>query len=86
MTKKIIIPTRYIVVHPQKSTRATHDKHGMFTGRVVVQGLGDRTKERFVKKDVDVNHDGKIDFHGGQLIGRTRVRASGRARAHTREL
>lgn len=84
------IPRRYLIIAPQKSTRAIHGKGGFFTGRVVVSGKGDLTKERQLAKDYDINHDGRISANerGGSLQGRSeaRVRASRTARGHTREL
>lgn len=85
--KKLVLPARYIEVVKQKKTVATRNpRTGAFTGRRVSPS-GDTTKVMQVKQDVDVNHDGKIDFEGGTVIGRTtKVRASANKRAYSRTL
>lgn len=89
MAKKLILPRRYIVTNSTFKTIATRGKGGRFTGRKNVGGFGDRTSVRIVKQDVDVNHDGIIDFKGGTVQGRNKsvsVKASKRARGYVREL
>jgi hypothetical protein len=98
MTRKI--PARFIRIAPQKPTVATQNtKTGYFTGRKVVRVRGDKTYSRYLIKNYDANHDGKIqgNEHGGTIQGRTinpksesqrrvRVHASRRARGYERRI
>lgn len=64
---------------------------GEFEGRERVKGTGDRTTTRFLDKNRDLNHNGRIEpwERGGTIHGRTEsipVRASKRARGYSREI
>lgn len=82
------IPIRYIRRESSGTpTIAIRGRWGRFKGRKVVRGTGDRTGVRRVVRDIDFNHDGKIDVKGGTIQGRTvSVRGSNRRRAYSREL
>jgi hypothetical protein len=75
MGKKLKVPIRYIrVASKQQGTTYIRGTHGRLKGRRALKsGVGYSTKVRYVTKDVDVNHDGRIDFHGGQVVGRTKA-------------
>ena len=87
-SEKPAIPGRYIVINSATHTKAIRGKGGRFKGRVYVRGVGDRTKIRQVKQDIDVDKDGTIDYQGGEIVGRTprAIRASKRARGYIREM
>ena len=74
-------------------TISIRGKGGKFKGRKKVKGLGDKTTVRRMKKAVDYNRDGIIDFPKGGIVGRNSrprggrmviVRASSRAIGHRR--
>lgn len=74
---KITVGQMYYSVVPERTkyTKASRSKSGMFTGRVIVPKVrSDKTYVVRLKKDFDVNKDGKIgskDLRTGQIIGRT---------------
>jgi len=86
------IPARYLKTNSVYKTVATRSKKdGRFTGRRNIGGQGDRTSVRYLKKDTDLNHDGKIEpeERGGTIHGRNErvpVKASKRARGYVREI
>lgn len=82
------LPNRYTIVNKGiAGTIAVRDRNsGRFRGRVASRGKGDSTAIRQVRQDVDVDHNGTIDYRGGTIIGRTPVRSSSRAKAHIRSL
>jgi len=93
VVKKIVIPKRYLRSAKQKGTRATRNKKtGRLTGRRTLKsGFGDRTKVRYVIKDLDIDGDKKPDVFAGHLFGRTKkpirkVRASKNRRGTIRRL
>ena len=77
--KKRKIPKSFIYIDRDYGTQAIqHPKTGKMLGRKRVQGVGDRTAVRRVKKGHPAS---------GQIMGRTapiKVRASKKARAHIR--
>lgn len=85
--KKIKLPSRFIRIDSSAGTVATRGKGGRFTGRRNVGGRGDTTRARRVVRDVDVDRDGRADFFGGTILGRTvKVKASGRAKGYSRRV
>lgn len=63
------------------------NKMGQMQGRVKTRGKSDGTNVMRVKKNLDVDKDGKIDYFGGTIIGRTKsVKSSKRARGYVRKL
>ncbi len=88
--KKIRLPSRFVRIDRVAGTVATRGKKGRFKGRKKVKGLGDKTLTRRVLRDIDLNKDGKPEYFGGTIMGRTkkkvRVRASKRAKAYERRI
>lgn len=77
MVNKIVkVPVGYLKVTPEKArhrTEAIHLRSGLLAGRKVVPAFGDRTRNIRMKKDFDVNKDGKIDnrdLRTGEVVGR----------------
>lgn len=75
VTSRVIGPSFY-VVQPEKvkKTRYIMRPSGLLAGRTTkIQGSGDRTKVIRLKRDVDINRDGRIDsrdLRKGQIVGR----------------
>lgn len=82
------IPRRFIMVPPQAGTVAVRSgRTGRFQGRRRTSGKGDRTSMQVFRRDVDIDHDGDIDYHGGTSVGRTtKVRANSRTKGFQRSL
>lgn len=86
MAKKLKLPTRYIRIEKGTTVALMQKKTGYMQGRVKAKA-GDGTQVRRVKKSVDVDKDGKIDFIGGTILGRTKaVKSSKRAKGYVRTL
>src|SRR3990167_164404 len=101
---RLRIPKRYLVIRKNDAGTIAirNSKTGYFTGRIGPQskssytGPGDKTHVIQIKKNIDVDGDGKIDFFGGTVRGKTFnpkseshgrvVRASRRARGYERRL
>ena len=89
LIKRIRLPSRFVRVDRVSGTVAVmNKKSGKLKGRKKVKGKGDTTRVRRVVKDVDVDKDGKVDYRGGTILGRTkvRVRASKRAKGFIRRI
>lgn len=101
MAKRIKLPTRFIRVDASAKTIAARDESGRFRGRrgpeskrtrknpyiYPYHGPGDTTKARRVVRDIDLDKDGKVDFFGGTIQGRTvKVRASKRSKGYERRI
>lgn len=88
MAKFKRLPSKFIRVDKVSSTISLRGKGGRMTGRAYVKGKGDGTRLRRVAKNVDVDKDGKIDFQGGTLLGRTKikVKASDRSKGYLRQI
>lgn len=97
--KRIFIPARFLKKDRKtKGTVAIRNlRTGQLQGRATVKGTGDRTAPQRVVHDVDVDKDGRVDFYGGTILGRTKrprvkkggrvvVRASSRAKGYERRL
>lgn len=84
------LPSRFIRIEKTRGTFAIRNrKTGHVIGRMVVRGPGDTTRTRRVVEDVDVDRDGKVDYYGGTIMGRTkkiRVKASRRAKGYERRV
>jgi hypothetical protein len=86
MARRFRIPNKYIRVDSGRGTVAIRGRFGRFRGRRT-NGRGDSTGVRRLTRDVDFNHNGRIDSHekGGIILGRSStVRSSPRARGHVR--
>ena len=100
MVKFRRIPQGYYRVDSRGAgTVAIQDKRtGLLQGRARTSGKGDRTRTRRITRDLDVNHDRKIDYFKGEIVGRSprpaqasasrtiKVSGSRRARAYQRQI
>lgn len=89
MKKQKKLPKRYIRIEPGRTVALMDRTSGQMRGRVKVRGRvkSDGTRVMRVKKNVDIDKDGKPDYFGGTIIGRTKaVRSSKRAKGYIRKL
>lgn len=90
--RKITLPRRFVRIESTTGTVAVRGRRGFFKGRKAVKNRGDGTNVIRVIRDTDVDRDGKVDFFGGTIVGRTPkkssvfVRASNRSKAYHRRL
>ena len=87
--RRMVLPSRFYRVDSVAGTVSVRSpKTGRFKGRRKTSGYGDKTRAMRVSRNVDVNHDKKIDFFGGTILGRRPVsfRASRRAKGYERRV
>jgi hypothetical protein len=84
------LPRRFVRVDKVGRTVALMNKKtGHLKGRVKVPGKGDTTRVIRVRRNVDLNKDGKPEYYGGSILGRTKkivVKGSKRARSYIRKI
>jgi len=87
MAKRLVLPKRYIRIDSGPTTFVMQKRTGFMMGRKRGGKRNDGTRVRRVIKDVDVDKDGKIDFHGGSILGRTKaIKSSKRAKGYVRRI